>query len=106
MVFPALSISLAQSSHDASKETDCRQKLRFLLTTEPIHGSSTAAVIQTVSGNDNIVANAPQGDININQKKIVRPKVIRESGDISEATAFEIQDLIKQLAQTDEMGVT
>jgi hypothetical protein len=87
-----------------SKETDCCQKLRFLLTTEPIHGSSTAAVIQTVSGNDNIVANASQGDININQKKIFRPKVIRESGDISETTAFEIQDLIKQLAQTDEMA--
>lgn len=85
-----------------SKETDCRQKLIFLLTTEPIHSPSSPAGVQSVAGNDNIVAIAPQGDININQKKIVRPKVIRESGDISEATAFELQKLIRQLAQTDE----
>jgi hypothetical protein len=86
------------------KEADCREKLRCLLTTEPIHTPSASAVVQTVSGNDNIVANAPQGDININQKKVVRPKVVREFGDISEATAFAIQDLIRQLAQTDEMA--
>ncbi len=85
-----------------SKEADCRQKLRSLLTTEPNHAPSTPAVVQNVSGKDNIVANAAQGDININQRKIVRPKVIREPGDISETTAFEIQELIKKLAQTDE----
>jgi len=86
------------------KEVDCRQKLRFLLTTEPIHTAATSSMVQTVTGDDNIVAQAAQGDININQKKILRPKVVRESGDISEATAFEIQNLIRQLAQTDELA--
>lgn len=86
------------------KEADCRQKLRFLLTTEPIHTTATSSAVQTVAGNDNIVAQALQGDININQKKILRPKVVRDRGDISETTAFEIQDLIRQLAQTDELA--
>ena len=87
-----------------AKEADCCAKLQFLLSTKPIHSASAPGVVQTVSGNENIVAQTGQGDISINQKKIVRPKVIREEGDISEETAFEIQDLIRQLAQTDEMA--
>lgn len=87
------------------KEADCRAKLRFLLLTEPIHDtSSITSVTQTASGNDNILAHTGHGDININQKKILRPKVVREEGDISEETAFEVQDLIRQLAQTDEIA--
>lgn len=86
------------------KETDCRAKLRFLLSTDPMHSDPQAPVVQTVNGRDNVVAHTGQGDININQKKILRPKVVREDGDISEEAVFEIQDLIRQLAQTDEIA--
>lgn len=86
------------------KEADCRKKLRILLTKEPLHTDPTPSQVQTVIGGDNIVAQAAQGDIHINQKKIVRPKLVREQGDISETTAHEIQELIRQLGQTDELA--
>lgn len=66
------------------KEADCRAKLQFLLSTEPIHSGTAAGVVQTVSGMSNIAAHTGQGDININQKRILRPKLVREDVDISE----------------------
>lgn len=86
------------------KEADCRKKLRILLTREPLHTDPSPSQVQTVTGDDNIVAQATEGDIHINQKKVVRPKLVRELGDISETTAHEIQDLIRQLGQTDELA--
>lgn len=92
-----------------SKAADCRAKLRQLLSMAPLHATGparpqSAGVVQVAHAEDSIVAQTADGDIHINQKKVVRPQITRESGDITEETAHAIQDLIRQLAQTDELA--
>lgn len=87
------------------KETECRAKLRMLLTMPPLHSDeSRPAIVQTAHARDSIVAQTGHGDISINQKKIVRPQFPREPGDITEEQAFEIKRLIEDLGQIDEQA--
>jgi hypothetical protein len=86
-----------------SKEGECRAKLRQLLTLPPLHvGGPPASIFQVAHAQDSIVAQTTDGDIHINQKKVVRPQITREPGDIAEETAHAIQDLIRQLSELDE----
>lgn len=99
----------AVSSMRSSKAADCRAKLRQLLSMAPLHATGPArpqgaGVVQVAHAEDSIVAQTADGDIHINQKKVVRPQITRERGDITEETAHAIQDLIRQLAQTDEFA--
>lgn len=89
-----------------SKTAECRVKLRQLLTMPPLHIAGPApAVLQVAHAqNDSIVAQTTGGDIHINQRKVVRPQITREPGDITEATAHEIQELIRELARTQELA--
>jgi hypothetical protein len=88
------------------REVECRGKLRALLTTAPLHlEGQTPNVIQLGHAEDDgIVAQTTTGDININQKKTIRPKFVRESEDISEEQAFEIKRRIEDLAQIDKQA--
>lgn len=87
------------------KESESRVKLRTLLTMPPLHTDQPhSAVVQTAHAQDSIVAQTGQGDISINQKKIVRPQFVREPGDITEEQAFEIKRRIEDLAQIDEQA--
>ena len=89
-----------------SKATECRLKLRQLLTMPPLHvAGPIPAVVQVAHAqDDSIVAQTTDGDIHINQKKVVRPQITRDPGDISEETAHTIQDLIRQLSELDEQA--
>jgi hypothetical protein len=87
------------------KERDCLAKLRMLLTMPPLHiDPARPAVVQNAQAKDSIVAQTGHGDININQKKVVRPQFVREPGDISEEQAFEIKSRIEDLAKIDEQA--
>jgi hypothetical protein len=87
------------------KESACLAKLRTLLTMPPLHTEpARPAVVQSAHAQDSIVAQTGHGDININQKKVVRPQFIRESGDITEEQAFQIKSRIEDLAKIDEQA--
>jgi len=88
-----------------SKAAECRFKLRQLLTMPPLHVVGTPpSVVQVAHAQDSIVAQTTDGDIHINQKKVVRPQIIREPGDITEETAHTIQELIRQLSDLGEQA--
>ncbi|MGO9204330.1 MAG: hypothetical protein ACLQM8_27740 [Limisphaerales bacterium] len=92
-----------------SKATNCRAKLRQLLSIPPLHATGPASpkdpgVVQVAHAKDSIVAQTAEGDIHINQKKVVRPQITREPGDITEETAHKIQELIRELAKTEELA--
>jgi hypothetical protein len=93
-----------------SKAAECRAKLRQLLTMAPLHAPGPTAqpqdtpVVQVAHAQDSIVAQTGKGDIHINQKKVLRPQITHEPGDISEETAHTIQGLIRQLSETDEQA--
>lgn len=88
-----------------SKAGECRAKLRQLLTMPPLHvAGPPTSVVQVAHAQDSIVAQTTEGDIHINQKKVVRPQITREPGDITEETAHTIQDLIRQLSELDEQA--
>lgn len=75
----------------------------------PLHatgpaGPGRSSVVQVAHNEDGIVAQTADGDIHINQKKTVRHNLTREPGDITEATAHEIQELIRELARTEELA--
>ncbi|MBE7502224.1 MAG: hypothetical protein HS113_18375 [Verrucomicrobiales bacterium] len=93
-----------------AKATECRLKLRQLLSMEPLHPARSAHVtdqtsfVQIAHADDGFIAQTGRGDININQKKIIRPQIIHEPGDVSEEAVHAIQELIRQLAETDEQA--
>jgi len=93
-----------------SRAAECRAKLRQLLTMAPLDAPGPTAqpqgtpVIQVAHAQDSIVAQTAEGDIHINQKKVLRPQITHEPGDISEETAHTIQDLIRQLSETDNQA--
>jgi hypothetical protein len=89
-----------------SKVAECRLKLRQLLTMPPLHTQdSPTAVVQVAHAQaDGIIAQTAEGDIHINQKKVVRPQITRDPGDITEETAHMIQELIRQLSELDEQA--
>ena len=60
--------------------------------------------MQVADAEDSIVAQTADGDIHINQKKTVRPQITRDPGDITEETAHAIQELIRELANTEELA--
>ncbi|GEM_PF-3479379 len=90
--------------------TECRLKLRQLLSMEPLYPSrpphpiDQTPLVQIAHAEDGIIAQTGRGDININQKRILRPKISHEPGDISEETAHALQELIRRLAETDEQA--
>jgi len=86
-----------------SKTADCRLKLRRLLTMLPLQASGPdAPIVQVAHAQNSIVAQTVDGDIHINETRIVRPQIAHEPGDISEETAHTIQDLIRQLSDIAE----
>ena len=92
-----------------SKAADCRAMLRQLLTMPPLYATGPAQpegarVVQVAHAEDSIVAQTADGDIHINQKKTVRPQITRDPGDITEETAHAIQELIRELAKTEELA--
>ena len=91
-----------------SKTAECRAKLRQLLSMPPLHATgpseSKDVVVQVANAQGSIVAQTAGGDIHINQKKVLRPQITREPGDITEETAHEIQELIRELAKTEELA--
>jgi len=87
------------------KESECCAKLRTLLTMPPLHSEQTrTSVTQNAHAQDSIVAQTGHGDISINQKKIVRPRFVREPEDITEEQAFEIKRRIEDLGKIDEQA--
>jgi len=92
------------------KAVECRTKLRQLLSTESFYSGGVAdptkrsVAHQVAHAKNSIVAQTVEGSIHINQKKVVRPQISHEPGDISEETAHTIQDLIRQLGETDEQA--
>lgn len=92
-----------------SRAADCGAKLRQLLSTPTLHATSAPtargpAIVQLAHAKDSIVAQTVEGDIHINHRKVVRPQIAREPGDITEQTAYEIQELIRELARTEELA--
>ncbi len=92
-----------------SNAADCRAKLRQLLTMPPLHSKATAAsrhpaVVQVAHAQDGIVAQTADGDININQKRVLRPTITRGPDDITEETAHAIQELIRELVRTEQLA--
>jgi hypothetical protein len=92
-----------------TKAEECRTKLRQLLSMEPLQSNGapppgSADVSQVAHAKNSIVAQTVEGSIHINQKKVVRPQITRDPGDITEETAHIIQDLIRQLGETDQQA--
>jgi hypothetical protein len=93
-----------------SNQAVCRAKLRQLLSMEPLHdhtassSNKSTGVTQVAHADNSIVAQTGEGDIHINQKKVVRPQIAREPGDITEETAHAIQDLIRQLGEMEKQA--
>jgi hypothetical protein len=84
------------------KWVECRQLLRQLLTSEPLHErKSTVSVSPNIVGNYNAVAG---GDVVFTERRVTRPILSREPGDISEETAHAISELIRRLDKTDELA--
>ena len=84
-----------------SKEAECVEWLKERLSKVPEPDVSKAQVFSINGGQGNIIAG---GDVNIDRKKVVRPKIVREEGDASEHQVKEVADLIRALDKTDQMA--
>jgi hypothetical protein len=64
----------------------------------------TLGLSRSPHAQDSVVAQTAEGDVHINQRKVVRPQIAHEPGDITEETAHEVQELIRELAKTEELA--